>query len=109
EDLGLTFRGSWGTSFRAPNFGEFSPISNVAWNGWGLPSASGGAAFQNNANIVISCDPAAGKPPPGSGAEKLFKAGFACNSEPAGISLNGGGKAAVDASWRKYFNTGENK
>jgi outer membrane receptor protein involved in Fe transport len=109
EDLGLTFRGSWGTSFRAPNFGEFSPISNVAWNGWGLQAAPGGAQFQNNAVITIACDPATGKPPPGSGAAKLFAAGFACDSGPAGISLNGGGKAAVDASWRKYFNTTENK
>jgi iron complex outermembrane receptor protein len=100
EDLGLTVRGSWGTSFRAPSFGEFSPISNVAWNGWGLPSA----LFTNNASITIACDPATGRPPPGSGAEKLFNAGFACNSQPAGISLNGGGKAAVDAHFRTYFN-----
>src|SRR5262249_28764631 len=56
EDLGLTLRGSWGTSFRAPNFGEFSPISNVAWNGWGLQNAPGAAAFQNNATIQIACD-----------------------------------------------------
>ena len=53
--LGLTVRGSWGTSFRAPSFGEFSPISNVAWNGWGLQNST--APFPNNANIVISCDP----------------------------------------------------
>jgi len=103
EDLGLTIRGSWGTSFRAPNFGEFSPISNVAWNGWGLQSASGAAQFQNNATIQIACD-ASGKPPAGSGAEKLFQAGFGCNSQPAGISLNGGGKAAVDAHFRTYTN-----
>ena len=100
EDLGLTVRGSWGTSFRAPSFGEFSPISNVAWNGWGLPSS----LFTNNSSITIACDPATGRPPPGSGAEKLFNAGFACNSQPAGISLNGGGKAAVDAHFRTYFN-----
>jgi outer membrane receptor protein involved in Fe transport len=103
EDLGLTFRGSWGTSFRAPSFGEFSPISNVAWNGWGLQNAPGAAQFQNNATIQVACD-ASGKPPAGSGAEKLFNAGFACNSQPAGLSLNGGGKAAVDAHFRTYFN-----
>ena len=67
EDLGLTVRGSWGTSFRAPSFGEFSPISNVAWNGWGLQNAPGAAAFPNNANIVVSCDPATNRPAPGSG------------------------------------------
>ena len=104
DDLGLTFRGSWGTSFRAPNFGEFSPISNVAWNGWGLQNAPGAAQFQNNATIQVACDPSTGRPPPGSGAEKLFNAGFACNSQPAGLSLNGGGKAAVDAHFRTYVN-----
>jgi iron complex outermembrane receptor protein len=104
EDIGLTLHGAWGTSFRAPNFGEFSPISNVAWNGWGLQNAGGGAQFNNNATIQVACDPATGKPPPGSGAEKLFNAGFACNSQPAGLSLNGGGKAAVDAHFRFYTN-----
>ncbi len=105
EDLGLTIRGSWGTSFRAPSFGEFSPISNVAWNGWGLPSA----LFSNNATINIACDPATGLAPAGSGAAKLQAAGFACGSQPAGISLNGGGKAAVDAHFRTYFNQTEQK
>jgi outer membrane receptor protein involved in Fe transport len=114
DDLGLTLRGSWGTSFRAPSFGEFSPISNVAWNGWGLQNAGGGAAFPNNATISITCDPATGLPPPGSGAAKLKAAGFACsgqpgNSQPAGLSLNGGGKAAVDANFRTYFNQTEQK
>jgi iron complex outermembrane receptor protein len=103
EDLGLTVRGSWGTSFRAPSFGEFSPISNVAWNGWGLPTG----LFTNNASITIACDPATSKAPVGSGAAKLQAAGFACNSQPAGISLNGGGKAAVDAHFRTYFNQSE--
>jgi len=92
----LTIRGGWGNSFRAPSFGEFSPISNVAWNGWGLPSG----IFTNNASIQISC--VGGAPPAGSGAEKLFQAGFGCNSTPAGLSLNGGGKAAVDAGFRLF-------
>jgi iron complex outermembrane receptor protein len=104
EDIGLTLRGSWGTSFRAPSFGEFSLISNVAWNGWGLQGAGGGAAFQNNANIVVTCDPKTGRPAPGSGAEKLFLGGFACNSAPEGLSLNGGGKAAVVADFRTFTN-----
>src|SRR6266446_6930393 len=96
----LTIRGAWGTSFRAPNFGEFSPISNVGWNGWNL-----GTVFQNNVNIAITCN--SGLPPAGSGAEKLFNAGFACGAQPAGLSLNGGGRAAVDAHWRNWFNTTE--
>ena len=105
DDLGLTFRGSWGTSFRAASFGEFSPISNVAWNGWGLPTG----LFTNNASIAIACDPATNLAPAGSGAAKLQAAGFGCNSTPAGISLNGGGKAAVDAHFRTYFNQSEQK
>ena len=104
EDIGLTLRGSWGTSFRAPSFGENSPVSNVAWNGWGLQNAPGAAQFQNNANIMVACDPKTGAPPPGSGAAKLFAAGFACNSQPAGLSLNGGARAGVDSDFRAFAN-----
>ena len=104
EDIGLTLRGSWGTSFRAPSFGEFSLISNVAWNGWGLQNAGGGAAFQNNSLIHVVCDPTTHVPLPGSGAAKLFAGGFACGSQPEGISLNGGGKAAVVSDWRTFTN-----
>lgn len=95
----LTIRGGWGNSFRAPNFGENSPISNVAWNGWGLPSG----VFVNNATISIRCD-SGGNPTPNSGGEKLFNAGFGCDSQPAGLSLNGGGKAASLTGMRDYFN-----
>jgi len=102
EDAGFMLRGSWGTSFRAPNFGEFSPISNVAWNGWGLSSAPGAAQFQNNAHINVLCTGATA--PAGSGGRKLQTAGFGCNSEPAGLSLNGGGKAAVLTGMRNWFN-----
>jgi len=47
----LTIRGGWGQSFRAPNFGEFSPISNVTWDGWNL----GNVYTQNAANLSILC------------------------------------------------------
>jgi len=98
EDVGLTIRGGWGNSFRAPNFGEFSPISNVGWNGWGLPAG----VFSNNATISVTC--VNGVAPANSGAAKLQGAGFTCGSQPAGLSLNGGGKASVDAHFRAYFN-----
>jgi outer membrane receptor protein involved in Fe transport len=94
----FTIRGGWGNSFRAPNFGENSPISNVAWQGWGLPSG----VYVNNASIEITC--IGGQPNPGSGGEKLFNAGFGCGDEPAGLSLNGGGKAAALTGMRDYFN-----
>ena len=95
----LTVRGDWGTSFRAPNFGENSLIVNAAWNGFGLPTA----IFSNNAHITIPCD-ASGKAPAGSGAEKLQKAGFKCGSEPAGMSFNGGAKGPFTAGWRDFVN-----
>ena len=97
----LTFRGGWGTSFRAPNFGENSLLVNAAWNAFGLPPAvfttSGGAT------IALQCD-ASGKAPVGSGAEKLQKAGFACGSFPAGMSFNGGRKGPFVAGWRDFVN-----
>ena len=34
-------------------------------------------------------------PVAGSGSEKLFNAGFACNSQPAGMSFNGGAKSPI--------------
>ncbi len=94
----LTIRGGWGQSFRAPNFGEFSPVSNVAWQGWNF----GQLYSQNTVPIAISC--AGGAPPAGSGADKFFGAGFGCDATPGGISLNGGGKVAVDTGMRDYFN-----
>jgi iron complex outermembrane receptor protein len=97
----LTIRGGWGTSFRAPNFGENSLIVNAAWNAFGLPPAvfttSGGAT------IALQCD-AAGNAPVGSGAAKLKKAGFACGSFPAGMSFNGGRKGPFTAGWRDFVN-----
>jgi iron complex outermembrane recepter protein len=97
----LTIRGGWGQSFRAPNFGEFSAISNVAWQGWNF----GSLYSQNTVTLDISC--INGAPPAGSGAAKLFNAGFGCGQIPGvgGISLNGGGKVAVDTGMRDYVNT----
>jgi iron complex outermembrane receptor protein len=94
----LTIRGGWGQSFRAPNFGEFSPVSNVAWQGWNF----GQLYPQNTVPITIACS--GGAPPAGSGADKFFLSGLGCDSALGGISLNGGGKVAVDTLMRKYTN-----
>jgi iron complex outermembrane receptor protein len=94
----LTIRGGWGQSFRAPNFGEFSPVSNVAWQGWNF-----GSLFANN-TVIINMQCVGGAPAAGSGADKMFQAGFGCGSAQGGISLNGGGKVAVDTGMRDYFN-----
>ena len=60
----LLIRGTWGTSFRAPAFGELSPLANVAIVGQNLP------AFAAQATpIEAGCS--SGLPPEGSGAWKL--------------------------------------
>jgi iron complex outermembrane receptor protein len=93
----FTIRGGWGQSFRAPNFGEYSTVSNVAWQGWNF----GQLFSQNTVPITISC--VGGAPPAGSGADKFFPA-FGCDAALGGISLNGGGKVAFDTGMRDYFN-----
>lgn len=97
----LTVRGGWGTSFRAPNFGENSLLVNAAWNAFGLPSTI--YPTPGGATIPIACE-ANGRPAEGSGAEKLFNAGFGCNSQPAGMSFNGGARGPNASGWREYVN-----
>ncbi len=50
EDIGLTVRGTWGTSFRAPGFGEISPLAN---NNIQMQNS---AAAVGNAAINITCN-----------------------------------------------------
>ena len=56
EDLGATVRGSWGTSFRFANAGEYSTIASSNVQDFGLPGSSFGT-------INIQC--AGGAPRPG--------------------------------------------
>jgi outer membrane receptor protein involved in Fe transport len=82
--VGATIRGSWGTSFRFANAGEYSVIlsdQNVASN---LPGAQ---------VVSIGCSGAA--PLPGSAAADLFTAGFGCGSTPGGILWSGGPHTAL--------------
>jgi iron complex outermembrane receptor protein len=92
----LTIRGTWGTSFRAPVFGELSPLANVAIAGQNL----GNFAAQT-ANILTNCTAGATLPPVGSGAWKVQSSAgngqpgsaTACVASlalPGGISMNGG-------------------
>ena len=97
----LTIRGGYGTSFRAPAFGENSLLVNAVWNGFGLPAD----VFVNNNTVRLNC--VGGAPTPGSGGAKLFNAGIpglACGSQQGGMVLNGGAKGPVDSGWRNYFN-----
>jgi outer membrane receptor protein involved in Fe transport len=112
----LTIRGTWGTSFRAPVFGELSPLANVAIAGQNLDNLA-----QQPGTIRASC-PTGGLPPVGSGAWKLMSSmgaggdgtvgsATACPSGPLvvpgftipdirqlpGISHNGGSGAVEDS------------
>ena len=79
ETAGVTVRGSWGSSFRFANEGEFSEVLSPVDQSVNLVGSS-----QNN---VISCT--GGAPPPGTVAADLFKAGFGCGTSPGGISYGG--------------------
>lgn len=91
---GLTLRGSWGTSFRAPAFSDASSVSG----GQVQPlNAAAGAS-----NTIPVCNTGETSPPAGSGAEALVRllspanptcAGFSAATGslfPGGITLRGG-------------------
>ncbi len=80
EDLGVTIRGGWGTSFRFANAGEYSEVASNAVGDFNLPTST--------STIPLSCG-ASGTPTAGSLAAKLFAAGFGCNSAPGGLSWGG--------------------
>ena len=63
----LTIRGAWGNSFRAPVFGEISPLANVVIAGQNL-----GNLAQTQVAIEAGCTPGVNLPPMGSGAWKLM-------------------------------------
>jgi iron complex outermembrane receptor protein len=81
EDLGATVRGSWGTSFRFANAGEYSAVASANIQDFGLPAS-------NFATINTQCT--GGVPSAGSAAAALFAAGVApCNAQPPGLSFGG--------------------
>ena len=94
----LTIRGAWGTSFRAPVFGEISPLANIAIAGQNL-----GILAQTTTGIQAGCTtgPTGNLPPQYSGAWKVQSSSgngmpgsaTSCVTSlllPAGISMNGG-------------------
>ena len=78
----FTFRGTWGQSFRAPVFGEISPLANVAIAGRNLAELGFATDTQP---ISTSCTPGADLPPVGSGAWKLASS-LGGNGTPGSIS-----------------------
>jgi iron complex outermembrane receptor protein len=77
QDLGATIRGSWGTSFRFANAGEYSTVLSDAN---GSLNIAGGDAL-----ILSSCTP-------GSAAAALYATGLfgACSNVVAGTGAPGG-------------------
>jgi iron complex outermembrane receptor protein len=91
ETIGATIRGSWGTSFRFANAGEYSVVLSDSITDFAINGSTG---------IPIPCG-AGNVPTPGSFAETLVAAGFACNTTaPGGISWGGGPHTVL----RNYIN-----
>ena len=85
EDAGVSLKGSYGTSFRFANAGEYAPGFSTAIGGLNTP-----AQFQFTSPTASSLNCTNGAPPAGSGAAKVFSSGlFACGSAPFGVSLGG--------------------
>lgn len=81
ELVGATVRGSWGTSFRFANAGEYSVV---------LSDQNTGESLPGDASIVpLACGPG-NTPTAGSAVGTLVAAGFACGSTPGGINWGGG-------------------
>jgi iron complex outermembrane receptor protein len=94
----LTFRGAWGTNFRAPGYGEISYLATDNING--INTAVAAAAGTTG----ITCD--AGK---GSGGDKLAHpssgTAFPCNAPaPPGISVAGSSAVVINAHFRDFVN-----
>lgn len=121
ENIGLTIRGSWGTSFRAPAFGESSPLLNNA-------IAAQNSPLNINSTINVNCSPTAG-----SGAYRLIHpsvgtgwnggadnnsaaSAVGCsdgtvggaNALPTGLSFLGGSAVSIENGLRQYVNTNQN-
>jgi len=87
EDAGFSFRGAWGTSFRFANAGEYSTATSAVVQSFNLSTSIAVGA----STINLTCT--GGAPAAGSAADVLFKAGFACGSQPGGMAMNGGPQA----------------
>ena len=90
EMVGATVRGSWGTSFRFANAGEFSTVLSAANQSYNVTGGAGG--------VTVQCFN--GAPTAGSVSQALFAAGFGCNSAPGGEAFGGGPEPAL----RGYVN-----
>lgn len=85
ELVGATVRGSWGTSFRFANEGEFSNVLSPVDNSINFPTSGTGAS--------IAC--ISGAAAVGSAAAALQGAGLPCGASPGGFSYGGGPEPAL--------------
>jgi len=92
ETIGATIRGSWGSSFRFANAGEYSTVGSDTIIPFGI---------SGNSPLTISCN-AQNQAPAGSVDETLVASGFACGAAPGGLSWSGAPQAVlrsyIDAS-----------
>jgi len=115
EDYGVTIRGAWGTSFRAPSFAEQVGLVKNAIAGWNSP------LFAQSQTIAMNCNPAADSlagrllnPGPGlTGWAGVVgnggTAGVSCGAQaqPIGMALLGAAGTAINAGMRDYVNTAQ--
>src|SRR5262249_38726178 len=111
EDAGVTFHASWGSNFRAPGFGETSPLANNARTVWNAT-----ALLAHTASTLANCSA-----PTGSGADRLRNpsttnstpglvaysggCGSSAAQPPVGIALLGSSQTAQTAGFRNWVNT----
>ena len=95
----FTIRGTWGNSFRAPVFGEISPLANVAIAGQNL-----GALAQQPGTIVGGCQAGVDLPPEGSGAWKLLSS-FG-DGTPGSASVCPGPNTVLPNGFRRHQSAG---
>ncbi len=85
ELVGATVRGSWGTSFRFANEGEFSNVLSPVDNSIGFPNSGTAATLECTAGAAAA----------GSTAQALVAAGLPCGTNPGGFSYGGGPEPAL--------------
>jgi TonB dependent receptor len=79
----FTIKGAWGTNFRAPSFGEISPVANVAIQGWQV------GTLASNTSSLNACTLNGALPDAASGAGKLQHAAFNFNNAMAAAGIPG--------------------
>jgi hypothetical protein len=118
EDYGITLRGAWGTSFRAPTFAEQVALVKsaiAAQNSNLFPQAqsiasgvvtSGGCTFNTNSMADRLVNPGPGLVGWSGVVGQGGISGQTCgaNAQPIGMSVLGAAGIAIDAGMRDYVN-----